>query len=345
MATEKGKEASLDLDLHKRMRREGDDRSSDLDSDLDSDLSIEEALEKQKKKKPSDGGGDGESTKMKVEVESGPCEEEGSESRAESEERFSSESSEKASTARQDEISSGLIDRSLPRANTLPRDKADFDKLEPSSSQLHLERSKTDRRIQNNIAGEAAQIFDDKISARKKLKMLNRIATVRHDGTVEFNLPSTVEPESLRFGSRDTYNEAVDEEPLDSTDLKYIPPLQIVILIVGTRGDVQPFIAIGKRLQDYGHRVRLSTHSNFKDFVLTAGLEFFPIGGDPKILAEYMVKNKGFLPSGPSEIPTQRKQMKEIIYSLLSACKDPDTETGIPFKAEAIIANPPAYGD
>lgn len=82
-----------------------------------------------------------------------------------------------------------------------------------------------------------------------QLKMLNRIATVRHDGTVEFNLPSTVEPESLRFGSRDTYNEAVDEEPLDSTDLKYIPPLQIVILIVGTRGDVQPFIAIGKRLQ------------------------------------------------------------------------------------------------
>lgn len=57
-----------------------------------------------------------------------------------------------------------------------------------------------------------------------------------------------------------------------------------------------------------------------------------------------MVKNKGFLPSGPSEIPTQRKQMKEIIYSLLSACKDPDAETGIPFKAEAIIANPPAYG-
>lgn len=82
-----------------------------------------------------------------------------------------------------------------------------------------------------------------------QLKMLNRIATVKHDGTVEFNLPSTVEPESLHFGSRDTCNEAVDEEPLDSTDLKYIPPLQIVMLIVGTRGDVQPFIAIGKRLQ------------------------------------------------------------------------------------------------
>lgn len=38
-------------------------------------------------------------------------------------------------------------------------------------------------------------------------------------------------------------------------------------------------------LQDYGHRVRLATHSNFKEFVLTAGLEFFALGGDPKILA------------------------------------------------------------
>ncbi|XP_028958003.1 sterol 3-beta-glucosyltransferase UGT80A2-like [Malus domestica] len=74
------------------------------------------------------------------------------------------------------------------------------------------------------------------------------------------------------------------------------------MLIVGTRGDVQPFVAIGKRLQEYGHRVRLATHANFKDFVLTAGLEFYPLGGDPKVLAGYMVKNKGFLPSGPSEI-------------------------------------------
>lgn len=57
-----------------------------------------------------------------------------------------------------------------------------------------------------------------------------------------------------------------------------------------------------------------------------------------------MVKNKGFLPSGPSDIPTQRNQMKEIINSLLPACKEPDIDSGVPFKAEAIIANPPAYG-
>jgi sterol 3beta-glucosyltransferase len=57
-----------------------------------------------------------------------------------------------------------------------------------------------------------------------------------------------------------------------------------------------------------------------------------------------MVKNKGFLPSGPSEISIQRNQIKEIIHSLLPACQEPDPDTKIPFKVDAIIANPPAYG-
>ena len=38
-------------------------------------------------------------------------------------------------------------------------------------------------------------------------------------------------------------------------------------------------------MQEDGHRVRLVTHANFKDFVLDAGLEFFPLGGDAKVLA------------------------------------------------------------
>ncbi|CAN0897853.1 Sterol 3-beta-glucosyltransferase UGT80A2 [Linum grandiflorum] len=98
-------------------------------------------------------------------------------------------------------------------------------------------------------------------------------------------------------------------------------------------------------IKDYGHRVRLATHSIFKEFVLTAGLEFYPLDGDPKVLISYLVRNKGFLPSGPSEILVNRNQLKQIIWSLLPACKEPDIDSGIPFEAEAIIANPPAYGE
>ncbi|XP_058729336.1 sterol 3-beta-glucosyltransferase UGT80A2-like [Vicia villosa] len=236
---------------------------------------------------------------------------------------------------------SGIPSRGLPKVTTLPVDISHGDKLESSPSNFKLERSKTERQ-RHLRPEEAAQIFDDKCPVHEKLRLLNRIATVKDDGTVEFEVPIDVETEAL--GARSTHVNNVIDDSLGTTDLDYIPPLNIVMLIVGTRGDVQPFVAIGKRLQDYGHRVRLATHSNFKEFVLTAGLEFYPLGGDPKVLAGYMVKNKGFLPSGPSDIPTQRNQMKEIINSLLPACKEPDIDSGVPFKAEAIIANPPAYG-
>lgn len=58
-----------------------------------------------------------------------------------------------------------------------------------------------------------------------------------------------------------------------------------------------------------------------------------------------MARNKGLIPSGPAEISIQRKQLKAIIDSLLPACTAPDLETGVPFRAQAIIANPPAYGE
>lgn len=77
-----------------------------------------------------------------------------------------------------------------------------------------------------------------------QLKMLNRIATVKDDGTVVVDVPS-----GLVGGTEDIYPEAAVEEAVDGTEISYRPPMQIVILIVGTRGDVQPFVAIGKRLQ------------------------------------------------------------------------------------------------
>ncbi|KAK8555564.1 hypothetical protein V6N13_046092 [Hibiscus sabdariffa] len=234
----------------------------------------------------------------------------------------------------------GTVRRSLSEVGTSPVGTSNIEKMDSSQCELEISKSETQRQ-RNTLAEVAAQIFDNNIPDQQKHKLLNGIVTVKNDGTVVFEVPEDVEPHSLGGGRKDAYTEVAEEESLDIQDL---PPLQIVMLIVGTRGDVQPFIAIGKRLQDYGHRVRLATHSNFKEFVLTAGLEFYPLGGDPKVLAGYMVKNKGFLPSGPSEIPIQRKQIKDIIYSLLPACKDPDPDSGIPFKADAIISNPPAYG-
>jgi len=69
--------------------------------------------------------------------------------------------------------------------------------------------------------------------------------------------------------------------PLSLVPQVKCPRLNIVILVVGSRGDVQPFVAYGTALRRYGHRVRLATHNTFAGFVRQSGLEFYPIGGDP----------------------------------------------------------------
>jgi hypothetical protein len=85
--------------------------------------------------------------------------------------------------------------------------------------------------------------------------------------------------------------------PTDHTldEPRPVPALAIAILIVGSRGDVQPFLPIAQRLARDGHRVRIATHAVFREFVESHGIEFFPLAGDPRELMEYMVMTGGRL--------------------------------------------------
>lgn len=124
--------------------------------------------------------------------------------------------------------------------------------------------------------------------------------------------------------------------------------LNIVVQVVGSRGDVQPFIALGNELQKYGHRVRIATHNTFAHFVESHGLEFYPIGGDPEELMAYMVKNPGLIPSMKSlrqgDIQQKRAMVSEMLTGCWESCIRPDPISGVPFVADAIIANPPSFG-
>ncbi|KAJ9527973.1 hypothetical protein QJQ45_005588 [Haematococcus lacustris] len=132
-----------------------------------------------------------------------------------------------------------------------------------------------------------------------------------------------------------------------------LEPLNIVMMVVGTRGDVQPFVGIGLKLQEFGHRVRLASHAVYREpssllvqFITGFGLEFYPLGGDPKVLSEYVVKHRGILPGWDiSEVRQQQEQVRQILYSTYGACTESDPlHPDQPFKADAIVANPPAYG-
>jgi UDP:flavonoid glycosyltransferase YjiC (YdhE family) len=123
--------------------------------------------------------------------------------------------------------------------------------------------------------------------------------------------------------------------------------VNIVIQVVGSRGDVQPFIALGNELQKHGHRVRIATHGIFDSFVRNAGLEFYPIGGNPADLMAYMVKNPGLIPKiktlRAGDIQKKRSMVAEMLQGCWSSCIEDDPLTAIPFVADAIIANPPSF--
>lgn len=138
--------------------------------------------------------------------------------------------------------------------------------------------------------------------------------------------------------------------PAAVTEPPRVPPLSIVVMAVGSRGDVQPFIPIGRRLAER-HRVRIATHREFRPVVERAGLEFYPLGGDPHELMEYIVKTGGrIVPTRPGQlwedVPKKRAMIAEILASTWRACTeaDPEQPGARPFRADAIIANPPSYG-
>ena len=52
--------------------------------------------------------------------------------------------------------------------------------------------------------------------------------------------------------------------------------MQIVVMASGTRGDVQPMIALGVALRQAGHAVRLLAGENFSPWIRSYGLEAYP---------------------------------------------------------------------
>lgn len=155
------------------------------------------------------------------------------------------------------------------------------------------------------------------------------------------------------------------EQLADPFNAAQCPRLNIVIFVVGSRGDVQPYIALALELiKNRGHRVRIATHGDFKELVeganvrlagledaqrrpLTGLLEHFDIGGDPHQLMAYMVQNPGLLPGVKSitngDVSIKRKMVGTMVVGCYKATFMPHEGTGRPFAADAIISNPPAF--
>ena len=128
-----------------------------------------------------------------------------------------------------------------------------------------------------------------------------------------------------------------------------LPKLNICILIVGTHGDVNPFLGLADTLVALGHRVRVATHQEHRKLVLTSGHDFYPLAGDARQLSAWMVQTGGTVLGEAKHIgtvPQKSAMVKEIIRSTWGAVTrpSPDDIDSKQFEADAVIANPPVFG-
>lgn len=92
--------------------------------------------------------------------------------------------------------------------------------------------------------------------------------------------------------------------------------MNIGIFTYGTRGDLQPYVALALGLMDKGHQVTLSATEDFKDFVEGFGVAFQPLWGN----AETMMNSK----EGQSILQTENSiKLMKYYFKVLHDNRDP----------------------
>ena len=103
----------------------------------------------------------------------------------------------------------------------------------------------------------------------------------------------------------------------------YNIPMRITILTYGSRGDVQPFLALALGLMEAGHHVRLAAPARFRELVESHQVEFFSLVGDPEELSKRL-NNAGynFIRTGLELLKHAIDIGAEMFGQMEEACQD-----------------------
>lgn len=110
--------------------------------------------------------------------------------------------------------------------------------------------------------------------------------------------------------------------------------MRITIITIGSRGDVQPYIALGLGLLAAGHQVRLATSASFESFVRDYGLDFAAVSGDIQALmaqdkTRSMVEQKTSPLHALATLTRKtRQELEQMMVSCWSACRGSNAVMG-----------------
>ncbi len=103
----------------------------------------------------------------------------------------------------------------------------------------------------------------------------------------------------------------------------------LALLTAGSRGDVQPIVALGAGLARRGHEVRLATHPEFETIVRSAGLDFRRLEGNPRRLLESPEGREWLQTRSPLRFVRKLREMARplldrVAADSLAACEGAD---------------------
>ena len=84
--------------------------------------------------------------------------------------------------------------------------------------------------------------------------------------------------------------------------------MRILLSTIGSRGDVQPLLALGVELRKLGHEARLCVPPNFKEWIESFGVECVPIGPDVR---KFSVGSAS-APSKPFKLTKEQRQQLAV---------------------------------
>ena len=107
--------------------------------------------------------------------------------------------------------------------------------------------------------------------------------------------------------------------------------MKITLFAAGSRGDIQPCVALGKALQQTGYRVYLAAPEDFAGFIQQHDLDIYPLRGD---VQQIMASDTGrkFMETGGANplksIRAVRKMIGPVVMEMAAdayaACRDAD---------------------
>ena len=104
---------------------------------------------------------------------------------------------------------------------------------------------------------QLGQLNGDSLRGQAKLRTENEMTSFEDDPVSDFSRFNSKSMNGSEARKRPG-NEYMENEKAESYDK--IPPIRIVMLVVGTRGDIQPFLAIGRKLQVFSLKLNSDSH-------------------------------------------------------------------------------------